>query len=1211
MPTGFSSPGFKPLQGTNPFDEAAKNQEGDIGSSSNVFESLLGGLGDVAAFIGRPASAVSGFAQGLAKGDFGKAFDYAGKGLAGEKIYGFKDVLKTLGMSKGGSVDLPLLGQITGRGTLGFLLDIATDPLNLVGLVGFSKGARVIGGATKRKFLPKETLIKINELKNDFHTGYEVQKEAAVAQKLKEIERMRSPKAGNGTFGVAPQGGNPATFVSKNIKKGQQEGIQIGFMDDNYILEDLRQTAANKIRKEFDEKVLPGYKERFLEKNAAELGEDFGFDPKMVDSAKLLDDITNLNMNQAQMLRNAHANSMGVLGGFLTDQAAKGYRSLITLGLPGKRMSIEELAQAVGLPNFTLKKLRAIDTFVFKGIEQVTDRINKFPVVKAIRDALHMGTGFPELDHFLSLTKQVGDGSLHSAAVTATKFALEQDELVQKLDPIQKRTFIRQVIEFVESDNPHNTLNAASDPSNYWMPGVVNAGLKARELLDKSQLAEKSGRKLLGDNVRYLRGYFPRELSPEAKAILGDRMEESNILQKLLPRTTIKRTEAFNKLTTTEINDLFATNRLGFEGFATAMNDPKTLKKLGVVDPDLVEYFVSDPAKVIGNHIIRSTRKVTDIHKTADLLRIFGTPVFNVSAKLNPGEAMFSPLNLFKDPNFVKQTQRQQIAIMKEIFGEELKKGQASRIIKAAQKMSSHEMLRGAISGVGANPVRELLTELPLTSPHMLALMYDLKMPVFKAPKEVVRIINDMWTIKRNPETFKVIRKGFDEFTNAYKRLTLGIFPSYHFRNQLADFWQNNLAGINPLKESVGENGAYVASVSTLKEAGIFGTFKTNLQSALEPGKVTGHIIKNDGGKVSREFILSSFFRQGGLGGILKDVQILDTTPMDQIIDSLRKLTDKPLARINPLSKDFAPSVVGTKVGEIVSVQNRLAHYIAKIKEGYAPDEAMMSVRKYLFDYDDLSNFERNTLRRWFPFYTWTRKNIPLQLEMLVKQPGKFANLNKAIHALEDEELRKEIPEEGMPDYIKSEWGIVTKRTAPGVYEFELLGNFIPASDLIKVGSPSNVARLVLKSLHPGVQALAEPFIGKGGTNFFSNLPIERYPGEKGKFVGLTLDKTTINTLRKVRVFNSADKMFFGEDPNNPYQKKGFTFAEKGLSTLTGLNPRRIDVKKVAEDNQRAAGFIASKLKAGYEKALKNNDTQMIEYFKELLEENNATSPSK
>lgn len=52
------------------------------------------------------------------------------------------------------------------------------------------------------------------------------------------------------------------------------------------------------------------------------------------------------------------------------------------------------------------------------------------------------------------------------------------------------------------------------------------------------------------------------------------------------------------------------------------------------------------------------------------------------------------------------------------------------------------------------------------------------------------------------------------------------------------------------------------------------------------------------------------------------------------------------------------------------------------------------SVFKAHFDYADLNRFEINWMKRISPFYTWTRKNLPLQMEMLFKNPKAYNRYN-------------------------------------------------------------------------------------------------------------------------------------------------------------------------------------------------------------------------
>jgi hypothetical protein len=63
------------------------------------------------------------------------------------------------------------------------------------------------------------------------------------------------------------------------------------------------------------------------------------------------------------------------------------------------------------------------------------------------------------------------------------------------------------------------------------------------------------------------------------------------------------------------------------------------------------------------------------------------------------------------------------------------------------------------------------------------------------------------------------------------------------------------------------------------------------------------------------------------------------------------------------------------------------------VKDSNLLDNMISDVYKYHFNYDDISRFERNVVKRVLPFYTWTRKNVPLQLEMMATDPGRTVNL--------------------------------------------------------------------------------------------------------------------------------------------------------------------------------------------------------------------------
>jgi hypothetical protein len=73
----------------------------------------------------------------------------------------------------------------------------------------------------------------------------------------------------------------------------------------------------------------------------------------------------------------------------------------------------------------------------------------------------------------------------------------------------------------------------------------------------------------------------------------------------------------------------------------------------------------------------------------------------------------------------------------------------------------------------------------------------------------------------------------------------------------------------------------------------------------------------------------------------------------------------------------------------------RLATFHRALKNGMSPEAAAAWTHKHLFDYGELSAYERNVLRNVVPFWTWQSRNLPLQVGALATSPGVAANFEK------------------------------------------------------------------------------------------------------------------------------------------------------------------------------------------------------------------------
>lgn len=73
------------------------------------------------------------------------------------------------------------------------------------------------------------------------------------------------------------------------------------------------------------------------------------------------------------------------------------------------------------------------------------------------------------------------------------------------------------------------------------------------------------------------------------------------------------------------------------------------------------------------------------------------------------------------------------------------------------------------------------------------------------------------------------------------------------------------------------------------------------------------------------------------------------------------------------------------------------------MRMGMTPEDSARMVHEFLYNYAELSPFDRDILRRAFPFIVFPRKTIELYPKLAVRMPGRLANLHKPFMGRSDE----------------------------------------------------------------------------------------------------------------------------------------------------------------------------------------------------------------
>ena len=248
------------------------------------------------------------------------------------------------------------------------------------------------------------------------------------------------------------------------------------------------------------------------------------------------------------------------------------------------------------------------------------------------------------------------------------------------------------------------------------------------------------------------------------------------------------------------------------------------------------------------------------------------------------------------------------------------------------------------------------------------------KVPTYALPESIAKDLNSASLIIGGDPSTRKIAQMFDRTQNLWKGFATAVRLPFHMRNMYSNWWQAYLAGVkNPTR--------FVQAAQIQK------SFIT---------KTTGKVQLGDKVFTYKELrTLANDLGVRGKGWLGADI---DINTLDEI-ESMVKYGK--LRKLNPMQ-------MGRAFGTAIEDNSRFAVFLDQMAKGKTPKEASQVVRKYLFDYEELTEFERKVMKRAIPFYTWTRKNAPLQVENLIKQPRKYQAYAKGLRAFEDEETLEE-----------------------------------------------------------------------------------------------------------------------------------------------------------------------------------------------------------
>lgn len=369
----------------------------------------------------------------------------------------------------------------------------------------------------------------------------------------------------------------------------------------------------------------------------------------------------------------------------------------------------------------------------------------------------------------------------------------------------------------------------------------------------------------------------------------------------------------------------------------------------------------------------------------------------------------------------------------------------------------------------------------------------------------VAKMVDKVHKQITDPEELANFLKVYDGAQNWWKSWGLAPRPDYHARNVVGNMFLNYLGDV--------KNPAVYKAAAEIQFKADKGALSNRQRMIYEAARKRGVVNHGQFSTDIPEAVTKTIERE---------------TSRIKASDVITPTTDNVLVR------------GGFAAGKALENNARLAHFIDKVNKGMSYDDAAKSVKKYLFDYDDLSDMERNVFKRVLPFYTWSRRNIPLQIEAMATQPGKINKINIAKNQAHQQ---NEVPdEEAIPNYIKDA-GPIHLGQQDGMNKTATLAGYLPTMDLTKLANPADMG---VGMISPFIK---EPIEQAFNYDTFRRDKIEKFDGQSNDFLGVKMPARLAKVARSLILLNSIDRAnpggVFGDAESRSY----------GLDKEVGLGP--------------------------------------------------------
>lgn len=449
----------------------------------------------------------------------------------------------------------------------------------------------------------------------------------------------------------------------------------------------------------------------------------------------------------------------------------------------------------------------------------------------------------------------------------------------------------------------------------------------------------------------------------------------------------------------------------------------------------------------------------------------------------------------------------------------------------------------------------------------------------------VAQALENVVTLSITDPGSKGFLNAYDAVQNYWKASVTSIFPAFHGMNAISNSLQNfldiGISALDPVVNSQSTAMIYWDRQAFNLERKAMKVGAEGIKAQDELNKILLKPLFTDSNGIKWTYgELRQVMRQKNIAfdpnHLTGQLDVTTELRREKLFDSQDSFLKKTFKEANVFSTDSRIFKTGRHVAQMVEEQARVTNFIANLKATGDPFLAAQRTKMFLFDYGNLTNFEKTFLKRIMPFYTFTRKNLELQARTLLSTPGRIEAELTAIQNLGEVisggELTKE-QKEALPDWMQSGMAILRKKRGSTLDIYSTLKT--PIEQPFQQFQPNNF----LGSISPLIRVPVEQisgyslYNGKMLSDVTNAAAFKHAPQALKNFIGYTeltghyKDGTPfkwyeslrpermnliLNLPPTTRVFSSLKQM----------DNADVSADDKVLQMLTGIRPYSVDLQK-------------------------------------------------